>query len=322
MSWVRATIRRALDRVAFAIAARLDQRTNTTAEETIRVMLGCIAARQVLGHQRPKKLAEVEFRVYSQWGEDGIIQYLTSVVPCDPTFVEFGVQDYIESNTRFLVLKDNWSGLVLDGSDENVRRIREDRISWRHDLTSICAFIDRDNINGLIAQRFPGPELGLLSIDIDGNDYWIWEAMVQVRPAIVVCEYNSVFGARLPVTIPYRPDFDRTRAHYSNLYFGASLAALCHLAAKKGYAFVGSNSSGNNAFFVRLDRLSGLAPLPVQDGYVESSFRESRNTDGRLSYLTGIARLREIQELPLMNVETGAVLAIRELYADVLSAPH
>ena len=321
MSRVDGGVRRVLDRISKAMAARLDRSTNNEADETTRIMLGQLCAQQISQVERLARLADAEFRVYSQWGEDGIIQYLASVVPvAERTFVEFGVQDYLESNTRFLLIKDNWSGLVIDCSEEHVRAIRNDKLSWRHDLTALSAFIDRDNINRLIAQRFRGEALGLLSIDLDGNDYWVWQAITRVRPEIVVCEYNSVFGPKLAVSVPYRADFDRTQAHHSNLYFGASLAALCHLANQKGYAFVGSNSAGNNAFFVRSDCLAGLTPLTAAEGYVESKFRESRDAAGRLSYLSGIERLRAIQDLPLVDVETDTTGHIRELYADVLSA--
>jgi hypothetical protein len=260
-------------------------------------------------------LADAEFRVFSQWGEDGIIQFLISRVSVPArTFVEFGTQDYRESNTRFLLLHDNWRGLVIDGSERDVGLIRADSIFWRHDLEAVCAFVTRDNINSLIARRFPDAEIGLLSIDIDGNDFWVWRA-IEARPSIVVCEYNSVFGNRLAVTVPYRADFQRTAAHFSNLYFGASLPALCRLAEDKGYAFAGSNSAGNNAFFVRRDRLGRLPALNARQGYVESRFRESRDAQGRLTYLAGIERLRTIADLPLVDLADGAERPIRELFA-------
>src|ERR1019366_6949647 len=91
----------------------------------------------------------------------------------------FGVEDYREANTRFLLINRNWKGLVMDGGLQNMKRVREEEIYWRHDLTAICAFIARNNINRLIAQNgFSGP-VGVLSIDIDGNDYWIRESILR-----------------------------------------------------------------------------------------------------------------------------------------------
>jgi hypothetical protein len=119
---------------------------------------------------------------------------------------------------------------------------------------------------------------------------------------IVVVEYNSTFGSKQAVSIPYDAGFERSRAHYSQLYWGASLRAFCSLGTRKGYAFVGCNSAGNNAYFVRRDRLGPLIELDPQEGYVESRFRESRDSDGQLTYLAGKDRLREIATLPVVDV--------------------
>jgi hypothetical protein len=117
-------------------------------------------------------------------------------------FVEFGVEDYTESNTRFLLVKDNWKGLVIDADADNVRSIRDSPLYWRQDLTAAQAFVTRDNVDEvLISQGFGGP-VGLLSIDVDGNDYWIWEALRAADPDIVVIEYNSAFAAERAVVVP------------------------------------------------------------------------------------------------------------------------
>jgi len=224
------------------------------------------------------------------------------------------VEDYAEANTRFLLVNDNWSGLVLDADPRRIARLRAETLYWRQDLTALAAFIDADNIDRLIAGAGFGGEIGLLSIDLDGNDYWVWARIECTRPVIVIAEYNSVLGAEHAVSIPYDPAFRRGAAHFSNLYWGCSIAALAALGARKGYALVGSNSAGNNAYFVRRDRLGGLRELPPEEAYVESRFRESRDRAGALSYLSGAARLRAIGELPLEQVETGRRATIAELY--------
>ena len=260
------------------------------------------------------RLADAEFKVFSQFGDDGIIQYLVHRLAVQPqTFVEFGVENYRESNTRFLLANDNWQGLVLDASNRNVQTIRSDEIFWRHDLNAVSAFITRENINDLLTNNGCQGSLGLLSIDIDGNDYWVWERIECVEPVIVVVEYNSLFGADKPVAVPYDPLFYRTNAHWSNLYFGCSLAALCFLAEKKGYVFVGSNSHGNNAYFVHRKHLGDLQPLTAALGYFESRFRESRNQDGKLSFLRGKARRDLIADLPVVDVETGRSYRVGDL---------
>ena len=267
-------------------------------------------------HQRGTlpRLADAEFKVFSQFGDDGIIQYLIHALgPLEARFIEFGVEDYGESNTRFLLRNDNWSGLVIDGSRDNVDRIRKGEDHWRHDLTAVAAFIDRDNINALFRKNgFSGP-IGLLSIDIDGNDYWVWEAIDSVEPTLVICEYNAVFGGERAVAVPYQPAFQRTAVHFSNLYWGASLKALCLLAARKGFALLGTNSAGNNAYFVRTDRLGPLRPISCEGGFVDSRFRESRDESGRLTFLSRGARLRVIAALPVIDVETNQTICAGDL---------
>lgn len=254
-----------------------------------------------------------EFRVCSQWGQDGIIQYLIDRVPiASRTFVEFGVQNYRESSTRFLLMHDNWSGMVIDGSNDAVHEIQHQSYYWQHDLFAHGAFITRDNINDLIGRRFTG-DLGLLVIDIDGNDYWIWEAVTVVKPCIVVCEYNSVFGSDRAISVPYRADFARTAAHYSNLYFGASLPALCQLARLQGYVFAGCNSHGNDAFFVRTDLAHNITAVTPAQGFVESKFRESRDPAGGLTHLAGHARLAAIEHLPVHDFTDGVVRPIKDV---------
>jgi len=223
------------------------------------------------------------------------------------------VEDYEESNTRFLLQHDNWRGLVMDCDPENVDRIQQAPYYWRHDLTARDAMIDRDNINGLLEQEGFAGELGLLSIDIDGMDYWVWDRITAVDPTIVVVEYNATFGKTRAVTVPYDAAFQRAKAHYSNLYWGSSLAAFYLLGQTKGYALVGCNSAGNNAYFVKRDRLGDVKELDVGSAYVASRFRESRDPEGRLTFLAGADRLRVIQHLPVVDVETGREILLSEL---------
>jgi hypothetical protein len=281
------------------------------------------AIRLAIGHQESRharsracaSLREAEFQVFSQWGEDGIIQYLVARVAIgDDSFVEFGVQDYAESNTRFLLCHDHWRGLIIDGDTTHQQFIRDRGLDWRYDITAVSSFITRENVNQVIGGAGFTGDIGLLSIDVDGNDYWLLDAVSVVSPRILVVEYNSTFGPEQAVTVPYRPDFRRTAAHFSNLYYGASIRAICELARSRNYACVGGNSAGNNAFFVRRDVLGDLPEVSARDAWVRSRFRESRDRDGRLTCLGSHARrLREIGELPLVDIITGQEHAIRDL---------
>jgi len=279
-----------------------------------KVLTAKLLIAQLASRGRLENLRDAEFKVFSQFGDDGIIQYLIHAIgPLPDRFIEFGVEDYREANTRFLLVNDNWSGLILDGSADRVDRIHRDPIYWRHDLTAVHAFVDRDNINQLFRDHgFTGP-IGILSIDIDGNDYWVWQAIDAVDPTIVIAEYNSVFGSSLAVTVPYDREFVRTRAHHSNLFWGASLNALCRLAESKGYAFVGSNGHGNNAYFVKKERLGTLSPVTCEQGYRRSRFRESRDAAGNLTFLGGDARLDAIRELTVFDLDTGRSRRLADL---------
>jgi len=264
--------------------------------------------------------AEVEFSAYSQWGEDGIIDWLISKLPMiSKTFVEFGVEDYREANTRLLVQMRNWRGLVIDGSFRHINNIKRQDVSWRYQLDSVCEFVTRDNINDLIRNSFPSEEIGLISIDIDGNDYWVWQAISCAKPVIFIVEYNALLGDLIPLTVPYISDFDRTKAHYSNLYFGASLPALVSLGVDKGYTFVGTNTTGVNAFFVRNDFSSVITESIRNISTYPSLFREARGINGDLLYLSGEKRLDIIRDCSFINTSTGIETALDEninLYSD------
>jgi hypothetical protein len=261
-----------------------------------------------------QNLGEVEFRVFSQWGEDGIIEWLLQqVMVPNNRFVEFGVENFGEANCRFLLQNRNWRGLVFDGSQANISALRSERLFWMHDLTARAAFVSAENINALIQEcGFSGP-LGILSIDIDGNDYWVWKAIDCVNPAIVICEYNPILGDVEPIAVPYRADFQRFQAHHSGLYFGASIAALQRLAEQKGYAFVGTNSNGINAFFVRKDLAGAVVSSLSEIKAFPSRHRDSRNASGELSFAGGVERLSLIAEMPVLNVETGKPVLLKDL---------
>ncbi len=251
---------------------------------------------------------EHEYGVFSQWGEDGLIEYLVSRVPIErPWFIEFGVENYREANTRFLLVTRNWRGLVIDGSEDNIQDIRDDNVSWRHELEARCSFITRENVNDLFRDAGFTGDLGLLSIDIDGNDYWVWEAIDVVSPRIVVIEYNSLFGPQRAVTVPYDPAFVRSKKHHSNLYCGASIAALARLGARKGYALVGGNSAGNNAFFVREDVRGTIPVVSPEAAYTRARFREARDAAGNLTFDDFPARVRRIEHLPVVDLDQGEV---------------
>jgi methyltransferase FkbM-like protein len=217
-------------------------------------------AGQILLHAYPKLAAEppqlnrVEARVYSQNGEDGILAWLLAEVGAsNRTFVEFGIGDGSECNTANLSRTFGWSGLLMEADAESVERAS---VFYRRfpGVRVVHAEVTPENVDALLLEHGPG-QVDLLSIDIDGNDYWVWRAITAIDPRVVVIEYNATFGAERSVSVPQKDGFDRYDEHVSGFYHGASLSALAKLGRDKGYALVGCDSRGANAFFVRRDLL-------------------------------------------------------------------
>jgi len=254
-------------------------------------------------------LQAYEFKVFSQWGEDGIIQRLIQIVPIqNQTFIEFGVEDFSESNCRFLLLNNNWQGFVVDGSPKKVGRLRNSHYFWKYQLEAQAEFLDTHNINAVLAQSGFHEDLGILSIDVDGIDYYLLKEIYAFRPRILICEYNAVFGPSRKISVPYDPLFARSERHFSHLYFGASLAALNFVAEQKGMALVGTNQAGVNAFFVRNDLLGkSLRKLSPEEAFTDSMARESRDANGSLNFIGGNERQELIRGLPVINVESGVL---------------
>lgn len=299
----------ALSRIDYMKSIFRLSRSIVTDYEYQKILIAKSAIERIIAKTSISTFQEVELKVFSQWGDDGIIQWLihNSDFP-NKTFVEFGVEDYRESNTRFLLMNDNWSGLVMDGSSANIDKLMKADYFWKHDLNAKAVFVDKDNINAIISSYNYHPEVGILHIDLDGNDYWIWKEINVINPVIVILEYNSVFGCEREITVPYDKNFYRTKAHFSNLYYGASLPALYELSKSRGYSFVGCNSAGNNAYFVRNDKVHGnIKEISLKDGFVDSKLRESRSKNGTLSYLSGTKRLEAIKGLEVINVKTNKV---------------
>jgi hypothetical protein len=277
------------------------------------LLQGRIAANQIAARPHIRHLGDIEFRVCSQWGEDGIVEWLCGKLPDIPhSFVEFGVENYAEANTRFLIENRGWRGLVVDGDKAHIEALREEALYWRHDLTAVAAFITAENINNLILDNGFNGAIGILSVDIDGNDYWVLEAIDCVDPAIIICEINGVFGDLRALTVPYRPDFQRTDAHYSGQYFGCSVAAARKLCAKKGYSFIGTNTNGVNAFF-----RDDLAP-PILAAIEETRawpprHRDSRDREGRLDFVRGVARYDLVADMPVVDVESDTLVSLSSL---------
>jgi hypothetical protein len=285
-------------------------------QQSIRVALGELMARDIAGSASSCNGAE--FRAFSQFGEDGVIEYLIQrcdISPC--TFVEIGVEDYAEANTRFLAEHRLWRGLIVDQNPRLPSDLARTKLNWRSQVSAVSTFVTRENVRQIVEPFVGSGPLGLLSIDIDGVDYWVLEQLLGLEPALVIVEYNALFGDVASVSIPYDAGFDHRRPEYHNIYYGASLAAFEHLLAAQGYALAACVTAGNNAFFVRSDRLGDVPARTVADAYRPPRFVGHKTVEGTL---TGIAdrkrQLQDIQRLTLVDVTDGRSLTVAEILPD------
>jgi hypothetical protein len=268
-----------------------------------------------------RDLWDFELRVFSQWGEDGILTYLCDQLEiAKPRILEFGAGDFTECNSRFLAESRNASVYAVDARPEILSALHNVELRWRNSVWMIRDYVTPVTAPSLFqdAENRMG-QVDILSIDLDGNDYWVLKSLELNSVKIAVAEYNPVFGHKRPVTIPRSDSFKREEAHYSFLYYGASLPAMILLFENQGFTFVGTNRAGNNAFFLH----SSLAdrcgiPLPSKsclERYTDWRVRESRNQVGELDYLSGDDRRVLIGSLPVVDLDTGRLISVNEATA-------
>lgn len=194
-----------------------------------------------------RRLNQYEYGVYSQGGDDGLIQEIFKRIKHNKFFVEFGVGDGLENNTAFLLLS-GWKGLWIEASEQHTKSIEGNPYLGKN-LTLIHKSVTSENIENLFESGKVPKEFDLLSIDIDGNDIWVWQAIKNYSPKVVVIEYNGAYGKEVSVSQKYKSDYSWARTKF----FGSSLRAIQKVGESKGYTLVACNLLGNNAYFVRND---------------------------------------------------------------------
>lgn len=234
-----------------------------------------------------------EFSVYSQNGEDGILLFLLSRIGvAGHSIVEIGTEDARECNSANLIFNFGWRACLIEADAAWAGKARDylasmgagDKVTFTH------ARATPGDINELLERAGFVGEIDILSIDIDSDDYWLWRAVEIIQPRIVVMEYNASFGPSLSVSVPESAATDA-------LYHGASITALHKLGEHKGYALLGGDSKGVNAFFLRRDLLSdsGLEPVPPEAAWRPHQ-RRSRKKSQEEQY-------RAIAGRPLETIE-------------------
>lgn len=234
-----------------------------------------------------KCLTRYGHKVYSQNDEDGLIREIFNRIGVtNKVFVEFGVGDGLENNSLALLF-DGWRGLWIEGSDQYVSLMRENftKTLASGRLKLVHSFITKDNINDLISSNINEKEIDYLSVDIDGNDFHVFDAINCINPRVVSIEYNAKF----PPPVHFCMNYDASHVWNEDDCFGASLKSFEILFKEKGYCLVGCNLSGINAFFVRSDLVGGkfLQPFSAERHYEPARYHLSAFPSGhKPSYAT------------------------------------
>ena len=270
-----------------------------------------------------ENLSDTEFKIYSQNGEDGILDYLIfSLGIKRPKFIEIGIGDYSESNSRFIFERTSPKGMVVDSIPDLENKIKKRIKIWKGDLKIVNKEINSNNVLDTIKKDKMMVDLDLFSIDIDGIDYWVLDKLPKFFSKIVVLEYNPTFGFELEVSVPNIPNFNRSLYHYSNLCFGMSFKAALNLMDKKGFYFVGSNFLKNNAFFIskkyKKKKYFKNLRIDKSKSNVDSNFRESRDLNNKLNYLSGNKKIKEIINCKVVNLgnKKKKIAKIRDLLSN------
>jgi hypothetical protein len=198
------------------------------------------------------KFNDTGFRVYSQTDEDGKLLFIFSLVgTTHKTCVDIAFDSPHGANTTNLLVNHGWHGILVEGQET----FANTHFFQKHPDTKFFppemkqAWVTAENINELLGEWGLSRSIDFLSLDVDGVDYWLWKALEKIEPRVVLVEYQDILGPELSLTVPYRPDFDRSKHHPD--FFGASLTAFVRLAKEKGYRLIGTNRLQYNAFFMR-----------------------------------------------------------------------
>jgi hypothetical protein len=270
---LKTLVRESLGRFADVIDER--RRTAPATKIALRQMQFEYRRAMVAGGTLPS-VWDTGFRVFSEFDEDGVALFLLAVGGSpNRRFVDIGAGDGVfASNTANLALNLGFDGLFVDANHSLIERGR--RFYSKHPDTTVRppalvrAFVTRENVNEVLRTAGFSGDIDLLSIDIDGNDYWIWQALDCVNPRFVIAEAHPELG-REEWVMPYEPDFD-ARSAPPGRWMGASPAAMTRLAESLGYRMVGANLYGFNIFYARNDVAEVLPTIELEELFRHGSY--------------------------------------------------
>ncbi len=229
-------------------------------------------------------LTRYEYRVFSQNGEDGVLAELLRRLATAPRhFVEFGIGPGAEGNAVFLADVMGWAGCFIEPDPAGYADL-ERKYRPVERVETLQAAVTAENVEELFGRAGVPDEPGVVSIDVDGNDYWLWKALERYRPQVVVIEYNSSLDPHRQLVQPYDPEWRNSGKDF----FGASLGALRALGESKGYRLVHTELAGVNAFFVRADleaRLPASGQVPARPPNFDLAGRRHRSDTSGATYI-------------------------------------
>jgi hypothetical protein len=263
-------------------------------------------------YNKIENIRDAEIKIFSQFGEDGIINFLLHKLGLNEKikFVEIGTGDYEEANTRFLCESRICEGLLIDKIDD-LKFIKKRDFYWKNDLYFYQKMINSKNISSVIKDFGFESNCNLLSLDIDGNDYWVLKNINLETTDMVIVEYNPLFGSNLSITIPEDDNFDRNKNN--KLFYGASLRAMIDLLDQKNFFFIGANKACNNGFFINNKYKSNFSDIKINNlkKYTDFTFRELKKNsvkENAISYLVNL-----IDHCEIYNLKSKKIIKIKEI---------
>jgi len=263
-------------------------------------------------YNKIENIRDAEIKIFSQFGEDGIINFLLHKLGLNEKikFIEIGTGDYEEANTRFLCESRICEGLLIDKIDD-LKFIKKRDFYWKNDLYFYQKMINSKNISSVIKDFGFESNCNLLSLDIDGNDYWVLKNINLETTDMVIVEYNPLFGSNLSITIPEDDNFDRN--NNNKLFYGASLRAMIDLLDQKNFFFIGANKACNNGFFINNKYKSNFSDIKINNlkKYTDFTFRELKKNsvkENAISYLVNL-----IDHCEIYNLKSKKIIKIKEI---------
>ena len=264
-----------------------------------------------------KYLWDAEVSVFSQNGEDGILNYICDKLELGkPSVIEVGAGNFTECNSRYLAEHRSANVLAVDSRTDLESTVSKLFVYAKTNLLTRTCWVTTENINFLIeSAKIEFGDVDIFSLDLDGNDYWVLEAADLSGIKVIVVEFNPLLSKTLPVSVPKDEKFDLTMKHSSWVYYGANLYAFIYLLEQRDFIFIGTTRHGSNAFFIEkshIGRFNLLRDYLVLFSDVRA--RESRGENGELTFTSADKRQSLIADQPVVIVSTGKVVKISECW--------